>query len=192
MLNATVDGGSGSYTYTWLEANAEIGPFTIIENAVSNSYSALTTETGTKYYKVEVIDNSNGCNAKTSDIAKVTVNPDISITIEPNNKAVCLNESTELIVLAEGGSGNYSYQWMVANTEDGIYSEINGETNNTLNIQSNTSETKYYKVSVNDNKEGCNNIISRVAEVITVETEGGEISSDQSLCVGEVPARIIS
>jgi len=106
-LSVAADGGSGNYSYQWMESDSENGTYINIDGATNSSYSAPTSTAGLKFYKVEVSDNTEGCSNITSDFALVTIKSGIQITSQPQDVEVCINGTATLSVTVDGGSGNY-------------------------------------------------------------------------------------
>jgi gliding motility-associated-like protein len=92
-------GGTGPYTYTWLP------------NSV-NTFSANNLAAGN--YSIQMSD-ANNCKLT----ASVSINGPNLLTSTVNSQGLCLNKTTTLIALVNGGTLPYSYFW---NTVAGNYS----------------------------------------------------------------------
>jgi hypothetical protein len=96
QLNAQVSGGSGTYSYTWTSNPPGFNSNTqspIVSPAVNTIYNCVA---------------SDGTTAL-SDTAGVKVNLAATATATPSN--ICIGSSSQLNVIAQGGTGNYTYQW---------------------------------------------------------------------------------
>ena len=165
-LSVTATGGSGNYSYQWKSATSENGVYANIGGATASTYNVPTTVAGTVYYKVTITDAMNGCNEITSNAASVIVNEDPSIIDQPQNDEVCTGGSVTLSVTATGGSGNYSYQWKSSDSENGVYTNIDGATASTYNAPTSAAGTTFYKVTISDAMNGCNDVTSTAALVV--------------------------
>ncbi|OFY71617.1 MAG: hypothetical protein A3G23_01765 [Bacteroidetes bacterium RIFCSPLOWO2_12_FULL_37_12] len=107
MLNATVNGGDGSYTYLW---------------NTGETMSSVSKGGGT--FSLQVTD---GVGCKDSDTLKINENSLLTVNTG-SDTTICKNDLITLIANATGGSGNYNYSWNNnANTQtvtvgSGIYS----------------------------------------------------------------------
>lgn len=150
-LMANVSGGGQPYTYVWSH-----GP--------SNAATTVTPS-NTTTYTVTIID---GCGQTTSDSVTVTIdyNP---ITIETiPDQTICPGEPVYLNVFAQGGRGDYKYDWN------------NGESFNQEYLVFPTTTT-VYTVEVSDS---CGTYI--VTGVINVYVEKPDAAFVQSPLAQEV------
>lgn len=85
-------GGSPSYTYQWLP-----------DGGTGASATGLCPGT----YSVTVSD-ANGCNA--FSVLSVTQPSPVTVTTS-GNTTICLGQNTTISATANGGSGNYTYNW---------------------------------------------------------------------------------
>ncbi|OYU80393.1 MAG: hypothetical protein CFE23_09040, partial [Flavobacterium sp. BFFFF1] len=125
-------GGTPS-SYQWQYRVNSSGTFADIPGANSSSYtisSGLTSaNTGNQYQCIV-----NG-GFLTSNIATLTVNDVVAITVNPNTQSVCSNTSSVTFNVAASGTG-LTYQWE-SSTDDGAnWSAISGETSNAYVINS--------------------------------------------------------
>lgn len=123
-LSSTVNGGTPGYTYNW-QPGSLTGASVAVNPTITTGYSLTVTD-------------SKGCVGPVK-IFSVNVNPPLSISAGANNLLVCPNVNTTITVNANGGDGNYSYQWLPGNL-------------NTNNISVNVQSTTIYTVTISD---GC-------------------------------------
>jgi len=95
-LTAQASGGTGNYSYVWTNAPPLNDPGVIVD----------PIETTTVY--VSVIDDS-GCQSP-SDNTTVIVRPPLKVQIIPPD-TICRGEFSELRAEAQGGDGNYTFNW---------------------------------------------------------------------------------
>ena len=123
--------GSGAVTYQWQSSTAFGGPFTDIIGATSSTYTPSSAVAGTTYYQVVINAANNGCDAITSTVATVVVNPDLSITAQPVDINECIGGTDQLSVTISNGSGAVTYQWQSSTAFGGPFKNINCATNPT-------------------------------------------------------------
>ena len=168
-LSVTATAGSGSISkYEWYSntTNSTTGGTLVATNstnALTNSYTPLSTSPGVLYYYV-IVYNTNNCQFTSAISAPFTVNDLPSISVQPSssNQTACLNTATtNLTVSASPGSGNIStYTWYRTNSLSGspvwttVATNTTSSTTNTYTPASNTLGTLFYYVIVT-NSNGC-------------------------------------
>jgi len=103
-LNGNASAGSGNYNFYWNPADSLINP---------NSQNPLTIEMkSTTLFNLSVEDVNTTCISSEADemVVFVSGGPFYTNTTVSNNM-ICEGEEIQLISLASGGSGNYTYQW---------------------------------------------------------------------------------
>lgn len=109
LLKATALGGSGALTYIW-------NPGGLQGATVSVNPSSTTI------YSLNVYD-SKGCTLPSYSVL-VSVNPQISISINNSNAGICPGTTAQITPTVSGGDGNYSYNWLPGNSSgSSIYVE---------------------------------------------------------------------
>ncbi|MDD3738359.1 MAG: hypothetical protein PHP31_03600 [Lentimicrobiaceae bacterium] len=177
-ITAAPTGGNGSYTYQWM---VETGPG-VWGNATgpSATNATYTTPTLTETTKYKVVVTSGGCTKESNEVT-ITVTPAISIpTIA--DQTICTGSSTTITAAPTGGSGSYTYQWMVYDNETSSWGNAPGAsaTTNEYTTPALTANTKY-KVVVTSG--GCtkesNEVTITVTPAITIPT-----IANQTICPG--------
>ena len=129
QLNATVTGGSGSYTFSWTSTPAGF---------TSTQQNPMVSPIVTTQYNVSVFDGSSTQSSNTS--VTVTANPlTASATATPS--LVCAGQNVQLNAVPGGGSGTYTYSWT---------SVPAGFTSTLQNPVANPTVSTAYHVSVSD------------------------------------------
>ncbi|MGB9778502.1 MAG: InlB B-repeat-containing protein, partial [Candidatus Bathyarchaeales archaeon] len=107
-FNSMVSGGTLPYSYQWyLNGSAVNG---------ANQSSWIFTPSTTGYYLVHLnVTDNVGTQAK-SNVAEVTVNPALSVSIQPTSSVIVLGESVNFTSTVSGGTLPYSYQWYLNDT----------------------------------------------------------------------------
>jgi len=139
--SATISGGSGPYTYSWISA---LGGGT---SSISNSLNSSITNQLASTYSVTIID-ANSCQV----VSTVTITePPVLVAIAAQvTPASCGNSNGVVSVNVTGGTGpDYTYSW--SNGQSSITSSLN---NSITSLASNT-----YIVTVTD-ANGCSKISS--------------------------------
>ena len=108
-FTSSVSGGTSPYSYQWYLNE------TAVAGANSNSWTFTPTSTGYYLVHLNVTDNL-GEEAK-SNIAAVTVNPALSVSIQPVSSTITLGQSVSFNSTVSGGTQPYTYQWYVNETE---------------------------------------------------------------------------
>jgi len=192
-LSVSGTGGSGSFTYQWQQSATSGGDFSnVASGGTSSSYSVPTGSSGIVYYRVLINDSKSGYSQLTSNEASVTLSNSFSFLSQPTNKTECLGTTTILSCSVANAIGTVSYQWQSSTTSGGTFSDISGETNAIYEAPTTSSGTTYYKVIATDS--GTTSITSNEASV-TVNanpTSGGQISGNQTVCSGYIPAAFTS
>jgi len=105
-LSFTYADGFGNPTIEWFSnaSNSTIGGTLLTE--VSNTLAPVNTSDGTTYYYATVTLSGNGCDAVTTAISEVIVNPLPTISITALQDSICFGQSTDLTA-----TGAQDYQW---------------------------------------------------------------------------------
>ena len=156
-LDAVAAGGSGSYTYKFSVLNVETGVWTALQNFSGNSsYTFALNYTGTKQFAVTVKD-GNGDTVSTNRITvKVTKETsELSASLTANgatgNVIAFVGDSVKLSVTASGGSGSYTYKYVVYNVDTNawfVLKDYNSSSTYTTKLVS--AGNKQFVVSVKD------------------------------------------
>ena len=124
-VKPTATGGSGSYTYKYVIKNVSTGATATLKNYSSTtSYTGTMTSVGTKQFIVYVKD-SNGTVVQTNAVTVVTSEEsnELSATLKVNNTTSQLDLAVGDVVVLKpivtGGSGSYTYKYVVKNVATG-------------------------------------------------------------------------
>jgi hypothetical protein len=130
-LSGSATGGSGLYSYQWSPAALLTNPN--IQNPVTNPMTVTTV------FTLEVTD-TNNC-AGTDDMIVIVKGGPLSVNPAATPDTICAGDQVQLLALASGGSGNYTYAWT---------SNPSGFINLTSNPVVNPTVTTTYIISVFD------------------------------------------
>jgi hypothetical protein len=99
QLNAIASGGSGNYTYSWVSSPAGF---------TSGLQNPVIWPTSTAKYIVTVNDGTQ--TKKDSVTVTVTLAP-LTAVVTATPSSICSGQTSQLNVVASGGSGTYTYLW---------------------------------------------------------------------------------
>ena len=156
-LNAQATGGSGSYTYKFAVLNVDTGKWSALKDYSSTaSYTYSLDYTGTKQFAVTVKD-SNGktvaTNRITVNVVKETESLSAKLTVNgaTGNIVAFVGDSINLSVATSGGSGSYTYKYVVYNVDTKawfVLKDYNSSSSYTTKLS--IAGTKQFVVSVKD------------------------------------------
>jgi len=151
-FSSSVSGGTSPYSYQWyLNGTAVVG---------ANSNSWIFTPTSTGYYLVHLnVTDTLGEEAK-SNVAEVTVNPELSVSIQPASSVITLGQSVDFNSTISGGTPPYNYQWYINDTE------VFGA--NSPSWTFTPTSTGYYLVSLKVTDDASTAALSNEADVTVV------------------------
>jgi gliding motility-associated-like protein len=190
-LTVVYANGLGTASYQW-QSSIDGQAWSTIANETNASYQPpLLTTTGNYYYNVIVNLNGNGCTSVTSNAAQVTVVADPTVTLQPIDASYCLGATTvsPLVVSANGGIGNFSYQWYV-NTSASVIgaSIIPGATNSSYTPSVSTVGNRYYYCMITQTGQNCGVISSQaLVNTTNLPTFTSQPLATQSVCLGGTP-----
>ena len=188
VMSVTATGGTPSLVYQWEESddNGVSDPWT---NATGGSGSATATYTtpplgANRFYRVVVSATGNGCGTVTSNGAKVTVVPDLSIATQPSGGVICYNSTHTMTIVVTGG-GTLSYQWQVSPNGIGSWTAVG--TDNPAYTTPPVIVSKYYRVIVTTSSGGCTSPVTSNVAAVTLESvapviTGSIAPSDEEGC----------
>ncbi len=155
-LVPTATGGSGSYTYQYLMKTSVTGSNIVLKNYSSaTSYTGPLTSTGTKIFTVNVKDSTGTVVARNSVTVVVSAGTALSATLKVNGSTGTINltkgGSVTLVPTATGGSGSYTYQYLMKTSTTGSNMVLKNYSSATSYTGPLTSAgTKIFTVNVKD------------------------------------------
>jgi gliding motility-associated-like protein len=191
-LSISYSGGSGTASYQWFSnvVNSNVGGTSILGATNANYTPLVFNSTGTFYYYCEVALSGNGCGSILSDVSKVIVVSDPTVSAQPLvSQVLCQNVvPVNLTVSAVGGLGTYSYQWYLnANNSNVGGILIANATNASYTPPTVTIGTVYYYCEISQSTLGCG-VTSAVASVIVNAAPTFTKQPISSLiCLGDLP-----
>ena len=170
-LTATPTGGTGGCTILWQSSTTGTSGWAAASGTNNAAtYVASGAAVGTLYYRATYTCLGIGCDAATSNMQAVTVNPNLSITSQPVNLDECVGGNLGLSVAVSGAVGTITYAWEQSATGTGGWSAAStlASANNLANYTppSTTAGTTYYRVTVSAGGTGCTSVTSTTSTVI--------------------------
>ncbi|MDQ3015304.1 MAG: VWA domain-containing protein, partial [Bacteroidota bacterium] len=187
IINATVTGGSGYFTYQWQRSPNGTNSWTNVSaNGNTASYTVPTSLAGTTYYRLVLIDLANGCQDPVPVPVRMVVQSQPIVSINAANPVICINGSSIITSTITGGSGTITYHWQSspngANTWTNI---ITGGSGATYTVPTNVVGTFYYRLHLSDDANGCADPTSSVVTIQVVLQPAVTIAANNLiLCVG--------
>ncbi|MBK7175369.1 MAG: T9SS type A sorting domain-containing protein [Bacteroidales bacterium] len=129
-LTGIASGGFSPYSFSWEPADLLVNPLQsmTLTDILSNTTNFTLT-----------VSDGHGCVSSSEVLVTIAGGP-LNVQPQAIHSPLCLGESTRLLPLSEGGSGNYSYTW----TATGGYSSTQSEPTVTPN------QTTTYKLTISD------------------------------------------
>ena len=161
-LTVSITGGSGTISHQWQVSPAnDPNQFDDIPGATSTTYTPPSSIPGTLYYRVLVNASNSGCDQAVSAVSTVIISPDISISGQPQGGFICVGGDFDLSVAASG-SPDIHYRWELFDGTNWILVGGDQSTYNTGTL----SETTTYRVLVNADESGCEDVMSDEIDVV--------------------------
>lgn len=149
-LTAQASGGSGEYSYKFTVKSAEGSTYTIRDYGKSNTAVWVPGPAGKKTLYVDVKD-SKGATERKSLSFEVTAKNKLSVTFTANPKTSAKSgNKVTLSAEAKGGSGKYTYKFIVCSAEGNWYKIRDYATDNTCTWNTGAAGKKTLYVDVKD------------------------------------------
>ncbi|MEO5906092.1 MAG: hypothetical protein ABIQ11_05165, partial [Saprospiraceae bacterium] len=168
LLTAVVTGGSSTFTLQW-QSSSDNTNWSNISGATGLTYSALTSASGTTWYRILVTDNQPNCEDPTSNSVSVLVNLDPVVSISGANAEICIGGSSLLTATITGGSSQQTLQWQSDNGSG--WTNIGGATGSTYNVQGNSAGSSQYRILVLNTFSGCPGTLASNAYTVLVQPD---------------------
>jgi gliding motility-associated-like protein len=152
-----------NFNYEWRSSTSITGPYA---NSGINSPELipLSNQIGDRYYFVAISSTNNFCK-DTSRLAKVSIVADPRIEVEPRDTVICPGKKLILTAAALQGIAPLLYQWQSASSSFGPWYDISAANQGNLDINTNQSGTFYYRMVAKSYGQGCEDAVSRIAEI---------------------------
>ncbi len=113
-FTVTATGGLGSYKYSFIVYNKTTGKWARLKDEIlSNTYTWTAKSEGTRVFYVEVTD-ATGKTVRSEGITIETA-PKLSVTVNASDTTISKGEKVTFTATATGGTGKYTYSFLVYN-----------------------------------------------------------------------------
>ena len=153
-FTGTASGGSGSYTYSYLIHNTTTGAWSRVSDFVSsNTYTWTAGSKGNREFYVEVKDGSGTVKRSSAVIVVTSEENELAITGKSSAQTVQKGKTVTITGTASGGSGDYTYSYLIHNTDTGAWSRVSGfVSSNTYTWTASSAGNREFYVEVKDGK----------------------------------------
>ncbi|MDE7432173.1 MAG: starch-binding protein [Lachnospiraceae bacterium] len=153
IITGTATGGSGSYTYSFLMHNKNTGDwYRFSDFTSSNTLTWTASSAGAREFFVEVKDSTGKVvrsSAVNVNVTAAAVN--LNITGRSNVSSVSAGGQVVITGTAAGGSGSYTYSFLMHNKNTGDWYRFSGFTSsNTLTWTASSAGAREFFVEVKD------------------------------------------
>ncbi|MAC94148.1 MAG: hypothetical protein CMC96_01470 [Flavobacteriales bacterium] len=151
-ISASVNGGTAPYSYNWSNnsSNSTIG------NLAAGTYTVTITDI-------------NSCEVTNS--FQINEPDDLTLSVTADD-TVCINVPKQLVAVAQGGTGAYTYSWS---------NNLGNSPNQSVTPQQNTT----YSVSVTDANNCPQKVESVSLTVRDIASNNLSVNSSNNVCVGD-------
>jgi hypothetical protein len=189
FIGSTPTGGSGSYTYGWLSSTTSAtAGFTAIGSTNSISYTAGALTANTWFKRVVI---AGPCSNDTSAAILVTVNPVIAGNTVSGVQSICSGATPATLTgtTPTGGTGSFTYSWLVSSTSATSGFSIATGTNNTANYSpASLTATRWYRRLVISGS--CADTSVAVQITVNPTIASNTVTGTQTICSGSTPSPI--
>lgn len=170
-LSASATGGSGNYSYSWRP------------QAYVQQPDIASTQTiplfQSRQFLVSATDLQSGCETSSDTLAVFVEDGPLELELVASQTQICPSEPVQLVALAGGGSGNYSFQWT---------SLPPGFTSTASEVMVHPEVSTTYKVTLTDGLESLQKSVSiqvnPIAAVFSLTGEGSFCAGDEGATIG--------
>jgi PKD repeat protein len=176
--------GSGSYAYQWQDSTGG-GVFNNITGAVGPNYTPGSLTQTTSFRRLVTSGLCNGAQTAVSNVVRIEVVGNISNNNISTNQTICSNQQPVLISgsTPAGGSGNYSYRWLVS--ADNINWSALSNADTLINYQPGVlTSIRYYRRIVFS--ATCQDTSAAVTINVLSPIANNQISSSVTICAGQL------
>lgn len=153
-------------TYQWQVSTDGGANFNPIGGAITNSYTATGVTIAMNNYRYRVVVSGTCTPAATSTAAILTVVSPVTVTTQPDNITIC--ETGNVSFTAAGSGIGVLYQWQVSTDGGANYTNINGATAATLNVNAVTAAMNSNRYRALLSNATCTNPVATNGAILTV------------------------
>ena len=149
-LRANATGGVTGYTYSFLVHNTDTNLWSRIQSFASNSTLVWKAgSAGNREFYVEVKDSTG--KVTRSEAVKVKVSSALELTTKVDKSSLAVGEKLTVTGYGKGGSGNYTYSFLIHNTDTNEWYRIQSfKSNSSLEWTAGSAGNREFYVEVKD------------------------------------------
>ncbi len=186
--------GLANLSFQWYDSN-DGSAFTLIPGATQATYAPNTALTADKYYRRGYIATVEGvqCGSERySNTLQVFIN-EVTAGIISEDQQICFGEDPAMLISETEGTarGVLTYQWY-ASEDNATWDIIVGAENSTYDPEGGSFPTRYFKRTTIStfNNVTCTADSNVITIAVAEEIVPGILTSDQTICEGDVPAAL--
>lgn len=103
LLSGAVLPGTGNYLYSWQPANLIMQPGSQQTNTIPLYQTSL--------FKLQVTDLESGCQSQADSLVVQVTDGPLTVQLIASQSTICPGQSTNILALTGGGTGNYDWTW---------------------------------------------------------------------------------
>ena len=152
-IKAIADGGTGSYTYSYLIYN----PGTKVWYRFNSTFTTKNTNTwtasgtGTRKFYAEVKDSTGKVVRSEAVNVKLGAANELVVNVASNKYFTSVKDKITLTATGKGGSGSYTYSYLVWNTATDEWHRFSTfKSTNTLSWTASSAGNRYFYVEIKD------------------------------------------
>ena len=155
VITGTATGGSGNYTYSYLIHNKDTNAWTRLTSTFknSNTYTWTAGSAGNREFFVEVKDGTGKVvRSSALGVKVISASKPLSITGKANAADVSVGTKVVITGTAAGGSGNYTYSYLIHNKDTNAWSRLTPSfvSSNTYTWTAGSAGNREFYVEVKD------------------------------------------
>ncbi|MBI9033365.1 MAG: gliding motility-associated C-terminal domain-containing protein [Bacteroidales bacterium] len=164
-LNGSAFGFGNAYAYEWTPEDL------LIETSVQNPQT--TPLYSSALFTLTVTDLQSNCRSEADTVLVNISGSTLNIALSTSEDEICSDDNVQLLAIATGGSGEYTYNWS---------SEPEGFSSGIFNPISYPDESTTYTVTISD---GMNEVSASVTVMVNPQPEAFNIGGGGFYCIGD-------
>ena len=170
-ITAQATGGKGDYTYNYLVCNTDTNAWFRLNTTftASNAYTWKAISTGNRKFYVEVKDSTGKVvRSKAVAVSVTGATNALSVTGKVSAASVKVGDTVKITGTAAGGSGSYTYSYLVWNTTTNEWFRFNKvfTTSNTYSWKASSAGTRKFYVEV---KDSTGKVVRSAAQTVVIK-----------------------
>jgi hypothetical protein len=193
QLEATVNSGTGSYSYQWQQSTDDGATWTDVTDGTGGTTLNYTPPslTQTRMYRLRATSSMVNCNTIYSNTITITVIPILNAGTIGSAQTICYNATPSDLTNTtspSGGTGTYTYQWQES-ADNSNWSDISNATSSSYSPPALTATTWHRMVVTSGT---CTAGSAEVKITVHGNLTAGAIEAEQTICHNTAPAPFTS